>query len=66
MFALSYKISCRWSWGKELTEERYCKKHKQLAEKQYNKYQRDPQTYKRYNIRWRLIRQLYIKEHPVC
>lgn len=60
------KSPCRWSRCKELTEERYCKKHKQLAEKQYNKYQRDPHTYKRYNSRWRLIRQLYIKEHPVC
>ena len=60
------KSPCRWSGCKELTEERYCKKHKQLAEKQYNKYQRDPHTYKRYNSRWRLIRQLYIKEHPVC
>ncbi|MFR1509241.1 MAG: HNH endonuclease [Acutalibacteraceae bacterium] len=60
------KSPCRWNGCSALTDERYCEEHKKLAEKHYNKYKRDPSTYKRYGNRWRRIRQLYIKEHPVC
>ena len=60
------KSPCRWRGCPNLTEDRYCEEHKRLSDKQYNKYQRDPQTYKRYSNRWRRIRQLYVKEHPIC
>lgn len=60
------KSPCRWNGCPRLTEERYCEKHKKQSDKQYNKYHRDPKTYKRYSNRWKQIRQLYIKEHPVC
>ena len=60
------KIPCRYSGCAELSESPYCKKHTKLVTKHYNKYQRNPDTYKRYSNRWRRIRQLYIKEHPVC
>ena len=57
---------CRFAGCPELTEDLYCDKHKKLESRYYNKYKRDPNTYKRYGNRWRKIRQLYIKEHPVC
>lgn len=60
------KSPCRYSGCAELSESPYCKKHTKLVTKHYNKYQRNPDTYKRYSNRWRRIRQLYIKEHPVC
>lgn len=62
----SPKSPCRYLGCSMLSNERYCEEHKKLAEHQYNKYKRDPKTYKRYSNRWRRIRQLYIKEHPVC
>ena len=60
------KSPCRYSGCAELTETPYCDKHSKVVTKHYNKYQRDPNTYKRYSNRWRRIRQLYIKEHPTC
>ena len=57
---------CRFSGCPELTENKYCDKHRKLESSYYNKYKRNPNTYKRYGNRWRKIRQLYIKEHPVC
>ena len=60
------KSPCRYSGCAELTENPYCDKHTKFVTKHYNKYQRDPNTYKRYSNRWRRIRQPYIKEHPVC
>ena len=60
------KSPCRFSGCPELTENTYCNKHSKEVTKRYNKYQRDPNTYKRYSNRWRRIRQPYIKEHPVC
>ena len=60
------KSSCRFSGRAELSESPYCEKHTKLVIKHYNKYQRDPNTYKRYSNRRRKIRQIYIKKHPVC
>ena len=60
------KSPCRFRGCAELTEDLYCYKHKKLESRYYNKYKRDPDTYKRYGSRWRKIRQLYIKDHPVC
>lgn len=60
------KSPCRFRGCPELTEEKYCEKHRKLESHYYNKYKRDPDTYKRYGNRWRRIRQFYIKEHPVC
>lgn len=46
--------------------EQYCSEHKQVTEKHYNKFQRDPQTNKRYGRAWKRIRDRYIKAHPLC
>jgi 5-methylcytosine-specific restriction protein A len=49
-----------------LTHERYCPQHKKLTEAQYDKYQRDPDSVKRYGQLWRKIRARFLKEHPLC
>ncbi len=60
------KSPCRFTGCPELTRDLYCDKHRKLESSYYNKYKRAPDTYKRYGNRWRKIRQLYIKQHPVC
>lgn len=49
-----------------LTDGRYCEKHQKAADAQYNKYQRDPATQKRYGAAWRRIRASYASKHPLC
>ena len=34
--------------------------------KQYERYNRDPDTSKRYGQAWRLIRKKYVEVHPFC
>ena len=50
----------------ELTANRYCEAHKKLTDKQYNHYQRNPASRKRYDHAWRRIRAAYIASHPLC
>lgn len=63
---ISPKSPCRFPGCPELTYDRFCSKHKVLTEKNYNRYDRSPETSKRYGRRWRKIRFMYIKLHPVC
>lgn len=60
------KRPCSYPGCPQLTNGRYCDEHKKLADKQYNKYKRDPATRKRYGRSWKRIRDRYIKEHPLC
>lgn len=60
------KRACSYPGCPELTDDIYCKSHKKLANKHYNKYQRDPESNKRYGRRWKRIRDRYIKGHPLC
>ena len=46
--------------------EQYCSEHKQVVNKNYNQYQRDPTSNKRYGRTWKRIRDRYIKAHPLC
>lgn len=50
----------------ELTDGRYCEPHQKLADQQYEKYDRDPATRKRYGRTWKRIRDRYIAKFPVC
>ena len=45
---------------------RYCKEHQKLVNKNYEKYERDPQTKKRYGCAWKRIRDGYAAAHPLC
>jgi 5-methylcytosine-specific restriction protein A len=60
------KKPCRFPGCPELTDERYCAKHKTQAGRQYNQYERSPDHNKIYGYRWRNIRNRYIQKHPLC
>lgn len=50
----------------ELTDGRFCKEHAKQEASRYEKYQRDPETRKRYGRAWKRIRDRYIAAHPLC
>jgi len=60
------KRPCSYPGCSRLTDGRYCEEHRQIAERHYNKYQRDPDTNQRYGRAWRRIRARYIQAHPLC
>lgn len=60
------KRPCSFPGCPELTDGRYCDMHQRQMDAYYNKYERDPQTRKRYGRRWKRIRDRYISEHPLC
>ncbi len=60
------KRPCSHPGCSEVSEARYCEKHKSLMNKNYNKYQRHPDSNKRYGRSWKRIRDRYIKSHPLC
>jgi 5-methylcytosine-specific restriction protein A len=60
------KRPCSFPGCPELTDGRYCDMHQRQVDAYYNKYERDPQTRKRYDRRWKRIRDRYISEHPLC
>lgn len=60
------KRPCSFPGCPELVEGRYCEKHKREVNQHYNRYQRDPETSKRYGRRWRKIRKAFITANPLC
>ena len=50
----------------ELTDGRFCPEHAKKEASRYEKYQRDPETRKRYGRAWKRIRDRYITAHPLC
>lgn len=49
-----------------LTDGQFCEKHQKLATRHYERYQRDPETKKRYGAAWQRIRDQYAATHPLC
>ena len=60
------KRPCSYPSCPNLTEGRFCDEHQRLENKNYEKYKRDPDTKKRYNKQWRVIRNRYLKVKPMC
>ncbi len=60
------KRPCSYPGCSRLTDGQYCDEHRKIAERQYNRYLRDPDTNKRYGRAWRRIRLQYIQAHPLC
>lgn len=60
------KKPCSYPGCPELTDDRYCEKHRTLENRNYNKYQRDPESNKRYGRSWKRVRDRYIRLHPFC
>lgn len=60
------KRPCSYPGCPALVDGRYCEEHKKLTDAHYNKYQRDPDTKKRYGAAWQRIRDRYVAEYPLC
>ena len=52
--------------GRLAESKQYCAEHQKVVTKQYNRYERDPASNKRYGRAWKRIRDRYIKSHPLC
>lgn len=57
---------CKYPGCPHLTHADYCEEHRLLARKRYEKYERDPETNKRYGRAWKKIRARYVAAHPLC
>ncbi len=60
------KHYCHHPGCRRLTEERFCEEHKRAEDKRYEKYDRNPETRRRYGRCWKRIRDSYTKQHPFC
>jgi len=49
-----------------LTDGRFCEEHAKLDAKNYERYDRSPETRKRYDHKWRKIRKEFLDTHPFC
>ena len=68
VFSMPYKPKkpCAHTGCRELTHGRFCPAHQKLADQQYEKYQRDPDTKNRYGRAWQRVRRKFVAEHPLC
>ncbi|WP_460056404.1 HNH endonuclease [Pseudolactococcus yaeyamensis] len=57
---------CKYQSCPHLTDTDYCEEHKNQARKRYERYERDPETSRRYGKPWRKIRERYVAQHPLC
>lgn len=60
------KRPCSYPGCPELVDGRFCTAHEKKENRRYEKYQRDPETRRRYGRAWKRIRDRYIKAHPLC
>jgi 5-methylcytosine-specific restriction protein A len=60
------KHPCGYPGCPTLTHNRYCVTHATLRAKQYEQYERDKETWKRYGKEWRTLSKQYLTEHPLC
>lgn len=60
------KKPCSYPGCPELVDGRYCEAHQKESHQTYNRYERDPESNKRYGRQWRRIRQLYLHQNPLC
>lgn len=57
---------CSYPGCPNLTDEQYCEKHRTMARRKYDKYERCPNVNKKYGRAWKRIRDRYVSEHPLC
>lgn len=60
------KKPCGYPGCPNLTDGRYCEEHTTIMNQRYNKYERPYKSSERYGGAWRLIRNRYIRAHPLC
>lgn len=57
---------CSYPGCNKLVEGRFCEEHTQKHNKDYEKFDRDKSTKRRYGRAWKRIRDKYAAEHPFC
>ena len=58
---------CAYPGCPNLTHTRYCDKHQKQADREYDRYQRDPEHRSRYHSgSWRQIRRMQLQRQPLC
>jgi 5-methylcytosine-specific restriction protein A len=60
------KKPCAYPGCPRLTGGRYCEEHAKQEARRYNRYERDPETNKRYGRSWTKIRAVFLQSHPLC
>ena len=60
------KRPCSYPGCPRLTDRQYCEEHQKVMNKDYEKYDRNPLTKKRYGRAWERIRRQYVQLHPFC
>ena len=60
------KSPCQYPGCRKLCDGVFCEEHLKVINRQYNRFQRDPASNKRYGSEWRKIRAAYIRQHPLC
>lgn len=60
------KHPCVFPGCSQLVDGRYCEEHARIRNSQYEKYQRSPETRRRYGRAWKRIRDSYVKQNPFC
>jgi len=60
------KKPCAHRGCRELTSKRFCEAHAKQEAKRYNKYDRDPNSNKRYGRTWKVIRDAFLSANPLC
>lgn len=60
------KRPCSYPGCPNLTDGRFCPEHEKKEAKRYEKYDRDPNTKRRYGRAWKRIRDSYAASHPLC
>ena len=60
------KKPCACHGCRELTATRYCETHAKQEAKRYNKYDRNPESNKRYGGTWKQIRAAFLSANPLC
>lgn len=60
------KKPCAFQGCPQLTHGRFCETHQKKENNIYEKYQRNPETRKKYGSQWRKIREIHVRTHPFC
>ena len=60
------KHPCSYPGCPELTDRRYCESHEKLMNQNYEKYERNKSSKRRYGRAWKRIRDKYVSLHPFC
>ncbi|HOT60454.1 MAG TPA: HNH endonuclease signature motif containing protein [Spirochaetales bacterium] len=60
------KKPCAYPGCAKLATGRYCEEHQKQETKRYNRYDRDPDSNKRYGRTWKQIRAAFLSANPLC